>query len=298
MDKVTQSMVSVLVRAYQSGKDKLPTSQAARYFTEQCGFGSIIGSNWLLEARDRRAIRAYLVGHHGIADPDTVDFRFAGKSRVEAAGITPEEKFANAGPHDGFVLVRALNGGVRLNGLCLATLGRSFQYVDAREVVSIEHDCVLVVENFEAIKCAQHLVLVDFPYSDPLLVFRGDAAFPANGARLLCEGAQVPVVAWTDLDPQGVNIAAAVPQVQGAIFPSAYDALSRADLYDKQRHLFKAEEEYPPGWRLPLAAMRQARRCLTQEVMIARRMPCRLYACTDASDDRDRRPLPSRITSV
>lgn len=279
MSKVTQSMLGVLVRAYQSRKDKLPASQAARHFAQQCGFGSVVGSNWLLEERDRRAIRAYLVAHYDIADPDTVDFSFASKSRVETAGITTEEKFAGAGPHDGYVLVRAPSGAVRLNGESQAAVGRSFLYVDVREVQTIEHDCLLVVENFDAAKFAEDLLLLDFPYRDPLIAFRGDAAFPANGARALAASAAVPVLAWADLDPQGVNIAGSVPQVCGAVFPSQFDALSRADLYDEQRFLLKPVQEYPPGWRAPLDAMRRARRGLTQEAMIARRVPCRLFYC-------------------
>lgn len=279
MSDILQSMLGVLVRAYQSGKDKLPASKAARHFVEECGFGTVIGSSWHLGERDRKAIRAYLVEYHGITHPEIVDFSFADKSRVDAAAITPQEKYAGAGPHEGYVLMRAPSRTIRLNGISTPTAGRACLYIDVREVRSIEHDCLVIVENFEAVKCFENVIFHDFPYHDPLVVFRGDAAFPSNGARTLATGASVPVIAWTDLDPQGVNIAASIPNVCGAVFPSQFEALSRADLYDRQRFLLKELAAYPAGWREPVAAMTQVRRCLTQETMIARQVPCRLYWC-------------------
>ncbi len=277
MGKVTQSTVAVLVRAYQSGKLKMPASAAARYFADECGFGTVIGSNWHLDAKERQAIRAYLVAHHGIENPETVDFNFAGKTRIEAAAVSPEEKFAGRGPHAGYVLARAPSGTAKFNSVSLAMLGKSCVYVDARDVTSIGHDCIIVVENFEAVTQFEGLPLMDFPYRDPLLLFRGDATFPANGALTLARSATVPVLAWADFDPQGLNIAAAVPQVQGAIFPVEFTTLSREDLYDKQRALVKPVSSYPPAWASPITAMFDAKRGLTQERMIALKVSCRLY---------------------
>jgi len=121
------------------------------------------------------------------------------------------------------------------------------------------------------------LRLKDFPYSDPLLIFRGDAINPTNGAKVLATKTSVPVVAFTDLDPQGLNIANSLPNVIGAIFPAETELEGSDDLFITQRHLLGAIEKYPSGWHSVIQNISAKRRCISQEYMLARGSVCRLY---------------------
>lgn len=278
----------VLLRAYQAAVHRKEyrciVSKASRYFVTECGFGRVVGRNWLLEDADLPRIREYLVNYLGVKDPEHASTNYAQYDRLTAAAISPQEKMAGRGPHDGMVLVRGAGGPVKINGMSMPAAGRSYVYVHEADVFSIEHDCMVVVENFQAVTHFEGLILRDFPYKAPLLVYRGEAMFPMNGATALAEKNLVPVIAFCDLDPQGCQIANGVPNRVGAIFPLEVGTLTRGDLYDKQRATAGSLASLPDGWQAPVSAMVRARKGLTQEEMIARGIPCTLYGI-DGSDN-------------
>lgn len=271
----------VLLRAYQAATHKGQTvfqaGKAAEKLSLELGFGRVVGRQWRLEPGDLPRIREYLVNHLGVRDPEYASSNFSSMDRITAAAVSPQEKFAGRGPHDGMVLVRGAGVPAQLNGTTLPALGRSCIYVHAADVFSIEHDCMIVVENFQALTHFEQFVLTEFPYTSPLLVFRGDATIPMNGAIALARKKLVPVIAFCDLDPQGCQIANSVPNRVGAIFPLEGVTLTRGDLYDKQRATVESLASLPDDWQGPVSAMVRARKGLTQEEMIAQGIPCALY---------------------
>lgn len=274
MAEVLQRDVTVLVRVYQSGTNRTSVTQAARFFVRECGFGKIIGSNWLLDVDVRRRIRDYLVSYHHIVNPDEISFDFSGLSRIEAAEILPDEKFAGRGPREGRVLLRGVHGATRINDQCFPSIGSSAIDLHDTDILSLDHDCLIVIENFEAFTGFERLMLSSFPYKSPILAFRGDAVNPAGGTKRLAAKTSLSVVAFTDFDPQGLNIATSTPGVVGAIFPVEFGQLKRADLFNKQRHLLKDTADYPETWRHTVSAMKSAKKGITQEELIAGQISC------------------------
>lgn len=273
MPGIRQVDLLLLVRAYQSGESSFPKTAAARRYTEDSGFGRLSGSKWLWDDADRLRIGLYLQSH-GIDDPDRFDVNFGDKTRIETAETSAFEKFAGKAPRSGRVLIRSTTGSLAINGLTLPMIDDGCLDIHVRSILSIEHDCLIVVENFEAVTGLEKLVMNGFPYRDPLIVYRGDAINPGNGAIEMAKNTALPVIAFSDFDPQGLNIALSTPNVRGALLPASYDRLNRPDLFLTQRGLLGPINKYPVSWRPAIAAMLDQRQTLTQENMIARGVPC------------------------
>lgn len=279
MSDPTRAQLLLLLRAYQSGELEFKVTAAARWFASKAGIGIVDNRKWRWQATDRQLVRAYLIAAMKIDNPDLALNSFADLTRVEAAALGNDEKYGGRGPRDKRVLVRGIHGTVRINGVTSAAIASSCLELHVNDISSVQHDCLVFVENFEAVIGFEKVRLEHFPFLDPLLVYRGDAINPTNGSKLFAAKATTPVVAFVDFDPQGLNIASSLPNVTGLVLPTEIGEIGRTDLFINQLHLLGQAEKYPPGWRSAIEAMRTSRLCLTQEYMIARGMACRLCHC-------------------
>ncbi|MBV0882101.1 hypothetical protein KTQ42_22755 [Noviherbaspirillum sp. L7-7A] len=272
MSDLSKIEFMILVRAYLSGCTEHPRTATATRLSALLGFGRIRGRKWIVEQSDRRRIHDYLVSF-GLRDLQNPAITFRDMTRIETAYQIPEEKFAGRKPREGRVLVRSVDRHVKLNGATSYLFDDAAIDLPAANIRSIDHDCVLGIENFEAFNGFETLDIRDFPFRDPLLVYRGDAINFPDASKRLFENAMVPVVAFTDMDPHGLNIAASIPNVIGAIFPADLKGLNRANLFADQRAFLGPRDKYPVPWHVLIEHMEAARKCMTQEHMFAHRIP-------------------------
>lgn len=227
--------IQALLRICQSETGERPRSKTVEGLVNKLGFGRLVGKRWVVTEQDRERIRSYLQATEGI-DPQTPPDAWKHKGRIEAAEIGWNEKLGGRRPRAGRVALRAL-GILNVNGQQLALPPRSFLDAPANEVVELHHDCVIVVENFEPFVCFEDARL-NLPYTNPLLVFRGDAANPQDALLSLLAGCSLPIIAWPDLDPAGLLWCGALPFLAGVVAPTGADESlrehGRSDLYLSQ----------------------------------------------------------------
>lgn len=264
--------LQILLKAYQSGVLVHHVTNAAKSMAEM-GFGMIRGRKWIWEKIDRTRVRDFLVHACGIENPDYFHVDFKELTRIQTALHIPEEKYAGRKPRAGLVLLRGAHGKVYLNGAESQLIADANLEVPVANIQSVEHDCMLAVENFEAFRAFEQLQIRNFPFQNPLIVYRGDTINFPDAAKNLLARAVIPVVAFADFDPQGLNIAAAIPKCVGAIFPADLEGLNRNDLFAKQRILLGPLEKYPVPWHDLIQYMLAVRHCMTQEHMFAHDVP-------------------------
>lgn len=154
-------------------------------------------------------------------------------------------------------------------------------YLDLRvsETMQLDHDALIVVENFEAFVNFED-ACIDAPFAKPLLIFRGDAVDTQDAVLALLQHTSLPVVAWTDFDPAGLLIAKALPRCREFIAPAdpgeALARLGRADLYLAQMREMDSTSA-PDAWVALRDALRRYRRGIDQERMIAERLSRRVW---------------------
>jgi hypothetical protein len=276
MSDLSKQELQILLKAYKSTEEKHAATKAAMQFSN-CGFGTIRSNKWIITGQDRIRIREFLIIGCNIRDPDTFDVDFSEKSRIESALHVDNEKFAGKKPREGRILIRGKRNAVQLNGKTYELIGNAALDVDLCEIKSIDHDCLMFVENFEAFICAEKTIINNFRFANPLYVYRGDNLSSPKAAKKLAEKASLPVVVFADFDPQGLNIAASTPNIFGAIFPVDHKHLQRNDLFIKQRNLLGSTEKYPKPWRKLIAEMIDNKRGMGQEHMIAYDVECGFF---------------------
>lgn len=270
-------VIQQLLRAAQTEQDDLPAGKTTRDIVATLGFGRTQGRRWVVSAGDRERIRAYLRDAEGI-DPTTPPDAWQDATRIEAAHLGENEKLAAKRPRDGRVALRA-PGTLQINGTRLRLPPGSFLDIPCADVRITDHDCLIVVENFEAFVAFESAVIA-LPYRSPVLAYRGDSTNSPDASHHLARTSPIPVLVWPDYDPAGLAIAQAVPNAGGIIAPAepktALAAHGRSALFLQQ--LAQLDGLRAIGeWRKIEAVMRAARRGLDQERMIAKGVPGRVW---------------------
>ncbi|MEB0222880.1 hypothetical protein [Pseudomonas sp. 10S4] len=85
--------------------------------------------------------------------------------------------------------------------------------VDRQWVVEhCRHDAVLLVENWENFELTEQTPILKSVPGNPLVVFRGaPGSYKIDSAHRLLKDLGLPVIAFTDYDPEGLAIAATLP---------------------------------------------------------------------------------------
>ncbi len=274
--------IQALLRAVQNTAGEMPRSKAAEHLSHELGFGRIAGRRWLLNDADRERISAYLREVERI-EPATPANAWQGVGRIDAARLGANEKLAGQKPRDGRVAVRAPLG-LHLGLRRLELPQGSFLDLPVSKDIMFGHGVVIVVENFEAFIHYEAALHAPHSYTDPLLVYRGDAVNPPSAVTALlrrcCTGKTI--LMWPDFDPAGIKIATAMNNCAGVIAPAdPYAALAsagRPDLFLAQQREYlslatAAMDEDKEEWPELFDAMRVHRAGLDQETMIARQLP-------------------------
>lgn len=198
--------------------------------------------------------------------------------RIGATRLGANEKLAGRQLREGRFALRA-PGGIRVEGRGLDLPKTAYLDLRVSETMQLDHDALILVENFEAFVNFED-ACIGAPFAKPLLIFRGDAVNTQDAVLALLQHTSLPVIAWTDFDPAGLLIAKALPRCREVIAPAdpgeALARLWRADLYLTQMREMDSTSA-PDAWVSLRDALRQYRRGIDQERMIAERLSLRVW---------------------
>ncbi len=269
--------VQALLRACQADTSRRPYSKTAQRLVDSLGFGRIVGKHWLVTDADRDRIRAYLQSVEDI-DATTSPDAWLGRNRIEATQLGRNEKLAGRRPREGRIALRA-PAGLRQGASSVLLPAKAFLDIPVDAAVDFRHDVIVLVENFAAFIHFED-ARIDIPFSQPLVAFRGDGINTADAILEFLGNNQVPVIAWPDLDPAGLLFGAGLPQLTGILAPAdPEECLSkqgRDDLYLSQLQQLDALHLHGQSFALE-QAIRNQRKGIDQERMIAERMPLILW---------------------
>ena len=261
--------IQALLRACQSDSGRRPDSKTAQALADSLGFGRIVGKQWLISDFDRERIRTYLQNVEGI-DPATPPDAWSERTRIEASELGRNEKLAGRRPREDRLALRGPDG-LRLGETLVSLPEQTFLDIPLTQTASLRHDSVVVVENFEAFIRYEDAA-IELPFSQPLIVFRGDSVNTTATALKFLHASEVPVIAWPDMDAAGLLCASSLPRLAGIIGPeNPQECLSlhgRDDLYLNQ--LRELDALHLRGNSIALEnSIQKCRKGLDQERMIA-----------------------------
>ncbi|MDI1279513.1 hypothetical protein, partial [Methylobacter sp.] len=149
------------------------------------------------------------------------------------------QRFFNRGLHGNFytlrLAIKALTGrAMKINGLSYSLPGSGYLDTALTDITGTAHNCILLIENYRCFDRLENMQLnLPARYADPLVLYRGDNDYSEKTVRQLLAQLNLPVLAMSDLDPQGLSIAQSFPHIVGLIAPCLADL--EALLEDKQK---------------------------------------------------------------
>ena len=239
-----QTLAQLMQRLLEKDAPSTPVSATARRLMDDLGIGRIQGKTLYLSDRNRQEMREILLARGYSASP--VPLREMSRSDRLAAA-TPNEK-AGGGPlKTGRISVKALAGKTLNIG------GRTLPLPDGCHVDidwhilsegGAQHDAIMLVENYEVFDQVHQLHLNLPPaFINPLVLYRGDKTESRlDNVKAFLEAMSLPVMAFPDIDPQGLLIACTCPRLVGILAPEQVDlervlaspTSARADLFRSQ----------------------------------------------------------------
>lgn len=165
-------------------------------------------------------------------------------SRVEKLSHGPDEKAGGGGLKTNRISIKAAgNNPLLINGESLKLPSMSHMDVDASQILNTQHNCIVLVENYENFNRFSEAELKLPEHSNnPLVIYRGDKQESRLNAVLqYITSSGLPVLAAVDIDPYGLVNVLNVTGLIGVLAPelSALQPMlknnptRRADLYEK-----------------------------------------------------------------
>lgn len=221
---ITKALVQSLLKVVQSPAERtqFAASHGLRAFVGESGIGTLLGNKIVFSVPQKERIRALLFaeGVNPAASPDA----WSQLNRSTALAIGPDEKWAGTAVRANRIAIKALHGKPLLLGLFEMTLppGANLDYSVASTLAGIGHECIVVVENWEAFERIDDLdVDMSRAGTNPLVLWRGGAkAYTVGAAARFLAQTVIPVWSAPDYDPAGLAIAARLPRLQGVLAPS------------------------------------------------------------------------------
>lgn len=197
------------------------------------------------------------------------------ESRVETAKLIPNEKLATKSVKADFISVYSTDGSLFINKESFPVPSGGFITIPFESIESVEHDSILLVENFEAfIGVGDSLV----DAGGAMIVYRGD-----NSGKVLSDDFKVKfpdkqLAGWFDYDPAGISLAKScgcdavfIPDVDEGTF----NLYGRKTLYENQERYIDGIEGFLSEE--ALLPLRRAQAGFTQEAMIAHKTKLKLW---------------------
>jgi hypothetical protein len=218
---MNKQLVKVLLRVVQSPEERFTGTKALHGFLDDYHIGWTKGATCCFDGMAKARIRELLQAQ-GIA-PETPPDAWDQLTRAESLALGRDEKWAGGPARRDRVAVKTLLGQPLLIGhQPLLLPPRSHLEADAVEIGgSVEHDTVLLVENWECFDRI-HEMQLDFSAAgpNPLVLWRGGSSEArVDASQNFLKTLNRPVWAFVDYDPAGLVIAAKLPRLQGIISP-------------------------------------------------------------------------------
>lgn len=284
-----QRLAELMQRLLSQEAGTTAVTGTSRRLADELNLGRIRGKTIYLSEGDHAEMRTLLSANGYALSP--VDLNGLSRGDRLLAG-TPNEKAGGEAVKRGRISVKTLTGQRLLIGNQELLLPPRC-HIDAewRAVLDgMAHSAIMLVENYEAFDQID-LVSFELPdeFSKPLVVYRGDRhESRQDNVIAFLDGAQLPTMAFVDIDPRGLHIAAGCPNLVGIVAPDALvletalasPATGRRDLFQAQvpgieRFLQGITEDSPlhPLWTL----MARHRAAVVQERWLAMRNRCILW---------------------
>nr|WP_229649438.1 hypothetical protein [Vibrio splendidus]MCC4880722.1 hypothetical protein [Vibrio splendidus] len=218
MNKISRSELKRLHRIVNgSGVIRLLNTGTVKTIHEDYGIGSLVAQCHIsFNALDKIEIRRLIKNTFNIDLNDPIS-----GNRISYSAKAGQEKLATIAPKSKNIELRSLYGSVRVNGKeCTLLNETSSIVVSMDDVATIEHDIIIIVENYEAFRNLTSAILPKTSeFKDPLVAYRGDGQRAAVDSIIKEIG--IKAYSWMDYDPQGFNLALAKKEITaGTLIPS------------------------------------------------------------------------------
>lgn len=241
---IDERLAGTLKRIVNGNLDRYPKTVSLAEHVTRYNLGRISGKSIYFTPYQRDEIRLMLV-KDGYNLQEGLDLK--SMSRAERLHHTPNEKAGGGRLKTGRISIKPLGKRALFFSGHSPLLLPPGSHLDMRAAdlhMMLQHDCILLVENYENFDKV-HEVEIELPteYTAPLVVYRGDA----NESRLndvmgFIEMARIPVFAFVDIDPAGLVNISRIPFLAGIVAPRLEELqrllgsteTRRADLYDRQ----------------------------------------------------------------
>lgn len=240
MDK---RLIRLIERAVHSAETRFPLNAGWEQLHREYNIGLTEGNKIHLFPRDKHELIDLVKQVTGLdLRMDSADC-FATATRSEAVARIRDEKWAGRKVSAGRLAMKALPGKrLSINGQALCLPSRSHLDIAIESVTSLEHETLLVIENYECFDRLEQMCWnLGQHHSDPLVLYRGDPHISSpKGVNEFLQHWKRGVLAMVDLDPAGLLIAQSLPGVQGMVAPAAmvletWFERGNPELYHRQR---------------------------------------------------------------
>lgn len=296
-----QKVADAMLRVIAKDADRLTITGALQRVVDEFGLGYTRGNSAYFSKADREEMGSLLAAKgYSITNEPMV-----GLSRSQRLGVTPNEKAGRERVKQKRVSVKAMGlQPLLIDGQQIWLPPETHLDADWTKLAGgIGHRCIMVVENYENFNRI-HATTFDLPaqFESPLVVYRGDPHESRldNVIQFLSK-LDLPILAFVDIDPNGLVIANQFSRLAGVIAPEIAileellrsPQTGRRDLFQSQypgcRHVLDSlPEDSPcrPLWDL----ISEHRAGLVQERWIGRYV-CGIVVITSAGQSASRNPV-------
>jgi hypothetical protein len=240
---VDKRLVCLIERAVHSDRTQFPLNEGWQHLHDEYNIGVTLGNKIRVSERDKAELISLVKQIAGLDLKSGSVEKLKSATRSEALESTRNEKWAGRAVSAHRLAVKALPGQpLCLNGKVLDLPSRSHLNLAVESVESLEHETIVVIENFECFdRLDQMRWALEEQYTHALVLYRGDPRHSSGQAVNECLRAwKRPVLALVDLDPAGLLIAQALPFAVGLIAPNVENLESLLEqgnpkLYHQQR---------------------------------------------------------------
>jgi hypothetical protein len=202
-----------LLSIYQSDKNLFKRSRQLDGLCDEYGVGQMVGAVWEFTEADKVRI-GVVIRNTWEVDPQTPSDAWDGLSRHEAVQQGGDEKYSKKRLRGHRVAIKSLPGRPLLLGGTHYMLPPGANLDVDRQWVAehCQHESVLLIENWESFELTEQTPILSSVPDNPLVVFRGaPSSYKTDSANRLLKDLGLPVIAFTDYDPEGLAIAATLP---------------------------------------------------------------------------------------
>ncbi|MFI3138155.1 MAG: hypothetical protein QX197_15370 [Methylococcaceae bacterium] len=241
---MNKQLLKIIQGALQSDKQLFPLNRSWTLLHEQYNIGRTQGNKLQLTLQDKAELLTLAKHTSGIDLAETQVTDFVTLQREQILAVAVDEKLAGQAVKKDRLAIKTLSGqALKINGYAYSMPDCGHMDLALSDLSSTLHRCVLIIENYRCFDALSKIDLTLFkPYTDPLVLFRGDNTYSENTVRRLLALLNLPVIVMADLDPKGLLIVQSFPKVCGLIAPCHADLDSlfkdtqkaNAHLYTKQ----------------------------------------------------------------